>query len=90
MDLTTENIYMLGICFLAILFLFFIGSLKFIFKILMRTTFSLTIIYFVNILLCLAPDLKKFCIGINFISAIVSILLGFPGIISLYILQSIL
>lgn len=90
MELTTENIYMLGICFAALLFLFFTGPLKFIFKMLLRSSFGLGIIYLTNMFLCSILDLKNFCVGINFISAVITAILGFPGIISLYIAKSIL
>ncbi len=85
-----ENIYMLGICFAAIIFLFFAGPLKFIFKMALRGAFGLAIIYLANTFLCSVLDLKSLCIGINFISAIVTSFLGLPGIISLYVAKSIL
>lgn len=90
MDLPAENIYMIGICFAAVLFLFFVGPLKFIFKILLRASFGLVAIYFINIFLCSAMDLKKLCIGMNFLTAGISAVLGFPGILFLYITQSVL
>lgn len=81
-----ENIYMIGICIVAILILFFNRFFKFIFKIFLRTSFGLAIIYLVNIMI----TTKKFYIGINFLSAITSAILGLPGIISLYIAKGIL
>lgn len=81
-----ENIYMIGICIAAILILFFNRFLKFTFKILLRTSFGLVVIYLVNTMI----TAKKFYIGINFLSGITSAILGLPGIISLYIAKGIL
>ena len=90
MDLTNDNICMFIICFVAIIFLFFIKPLKFIFKLLFKLSFGLAAIYFINMILFFLCDTKKFCVGLNFFSSGVAFILGLPGIFFLYVLKFIL
>ena len=89
-NVAQENIYMLWICGASVLILFFARYLKFIFRFFIRAGFSLALIYLANILFCNILDMRKICVGINFITAFITGLLGLPGVISLYVAKSIL
>jgi hypothetical protein len=85
-----SNFFYLSIIVGVIFILFFAKFIKFLFRLFFRIAISTLVIYFVNIFLSECLNLPKLRLGINFITCIMSGILGVPGIIVSYVVNKIL
>jgi len=90
-EISQNNFYVILISVLIlIILLFFAKPIKFLFKILFRSSFGLLVIYLLNNFFRYFFELKNICLGLNLITGLVSGLLGVPGIALLYFIKTII
>lgn len=82
-----NNNFMLYICVISVLLLFFIKQIKFILKKLVNISFAYGIIYLINKILIDRFNAEKMCIGINFLTAALIFILNWPCVFFLYMLK---
>lgn len=86
MDTNTIIIYIACICFLFLFGRIFILPIKSILKLVLNSCIGAFMIYLINV----AGTVFNFHIGINYVTAIFTGILGVPGVILLVILKIIL
>ena len=85
-----ENNFMAWICVVAVLILFFVRQVRFILKKIFSVGFGFGLIYFINMLLINFCHAKRFCVGINFLTAGIIFILNLWGVFFLYLIKVLL
>ena len=85
-----ENNFIVWICVAAVLMLFFISQVRFIFKKIFSVGIGFGLIYLINILLANFCHTKKFCVGINFITVGIIFIFNCSSVFFLYLIKSLL
>lgn len=83
-----DNNFMLYICVVSVLLLFFIKQVKFVLNKLFNIGFAYGIIYLINKILVNYFSASKMCIGINFLTAGLIFILNWPCVFFIYILKN--